>query len=292
MDALRDMAPDLFIVCDYGHILSSEALSIPRLGGINLHGSLLPRHRGAAPVQWSILSGDKTAGVTVIHMTPRLDGGPMIVQSSLDIGTHENAGELEGRLSQLGVPATLEALDRLRDFLNSQGEIRHVNAQGQSIEQLGILQDKERVTKAPRLAKSDGQLDFRYPATDIDRQLRGLQPWPGVYGELEIDQSKKLRVAILSAIPFAPSVETDEARTGELLWGESIKNIPELPTDCTLAVRCKSGYLGILELQPAGKRSMLSKEFLAGYGKSKSLRFLPPATHPHPLLSNPLFQEQ
>ncbi len=162
---LRERSPDLLIVCDYGQILSAEAISTARFGGINLHGSLLPRHRGAAPVQWSVLLGDAITGSCVIHLTPKLDGGPVLTRVETPIGTHENAGELEHRLSELGVACTLEALSMIRE--------------SKSIDELasrGTLQDQSQATKAPRLSKSDGQLDFRYPAELIDRQIRGLQP--------------------------------------------------------------------------------------------------------------------
>ena len=113
-DAIRACGADIMVVCDYGQILSGDTLRTTRLGGINLHGSLLPRHRGAAPVQWAILCGDKQTGVSVIHMTPRLDAGSIIATRSTLIGEKETASELEARLAQLGVDAVLESLDSVR----------------------------------------------------------------------------------------------------------------------------------------------------------------------------------
>ncbi|OYW19101.1 MAG: hypothetical protein B7Z55_09480, partial [Planctomycetales bacterium 12-60-4] len=107
---LEKYAPELFFVCDYGQILSKACLSVPRLGGINLHGSLLPRHRGAAPVQWALLKGDAEAGVSVIHMTPRLDAGPILSVASTMILPDENAGQLEPRLAEIGIEASLRRI--------------------------------------------------------------------------------------------------------------------------------------------------------------------------------------
>src|SRR5206468_11351590 len=138
---------DLFVVCDYGQILSRDALALARLGGINLHGSLLPKYRGAAPIQWAIFLGETETGVSVIHMTPRLDAGPVLVQRRLAIQPDETAGRLELRLAALGPETVLEAIGRL--------------AAGDTS---GIPQDPAKATKAPRLKKSDGLIDWSRPA--------------------------------------------------------------------------------------------------------------------------------
>ena len=113
---LKAMQPDLFFVCDYGQILSAECLATARLGGINLHGSLLPKYRGAAPVNWAIYRGETVTGVSVIHMTPRLDAGPTLASRSLEIGDDENAVALEQRLARLGVDAVMDAVDLLQKW--------------------------------------------------------------------------------------------------------------------------------------------------------------------------------
>jgi len=119
--SLATLRPDLFVVCDYGQILSRDLLAVPPLGGINLHGSLLPRHRGAAPVQWAIRAGDPVTGVSVIHMTPALDAGHVIVARATSVAPRETAAELEPRLAELGAGAVLDAVDRLQATL--QGRI-------------------------------------------------------------------------------------------------------------------------------------------------------------------------
>ena len=182
---LAALQADLFFVCDYGQILSRACLSASRLGGINLHGSLLPRHRGAAPVQWALLSGDQQAGVTVIHMTPKLDAGPALAVAQTDILPDETAAELEPRLAELGVQATITAMRALANW--------------DGCTELGEMQPSELVTKAPRLKKENGQLDFTKTAEHLERQVRGCQPWPGTFAELQLSPDKRVHMLIRSA---------------------------------------------------------------------------------------------
>ncbi len=179
---LAALRADLLFVCDYGQILSSECLGTTRLGGINLHGSLLPRHRGAAPVQWTLLSGDTEAGVTVIHMTPRLDAGPALAIARTAIVPDESAEHLEPRLAQLGVAATIEAIELL------------ANWDGTS--PIGSTQDPSLVTKAPRFAKSDGQLDFRRSAEMLARQVRACRHWPSTFADLTWSDGQHMRLLV------------------------------------------------------------------------------------------------
>src|SRR5215831_5886852 len=137
---LREREADLFVVCDYGQILSRETLSLARLGGINLHASLLPKYRGAAPINWAIYYGETETGVTVIHMTPQLDAGPALVQGLVAIEPAETAPQLEARLAKLGAGSVLEAIAKL-----TSGESDR-----------GIVQDPKLATKAPRLKKENG----------------------------------------------------------------------------------------------------------------------------------------
>jgi methionyl-tRNA formyltransferase len=284
---LTQLQADLLIVCDYGQILSKEALATASLGGINLHGSLLPRHRGAAPVQWSILAGDPQAGVSVIHMTTKLDAGPVLQQRETPIQPDESADALEARLSQLGVEPTMLAIETL--------------ARGD--EQAGIEQAPELTTKAPRLKKSDGQLDFRYPIAWIDRQIRGLQPWPGVFGNLILSQDHSARdnsaqdnseraKSIRTVIHRAKPIAIDPAKIarwgwtpGQVLWSDSALEaslVIEHPKQW-VAVVAHDGLLVLEVLQLAGKSAMQAASFVSGYGKQKNLRFETP-NNPHGLL--------
>ena len=240
LSLLDENPADLFVVCDYGQILSKEALGKAKLGGINLHGSLLPKYRGAAPINWALLHGDSVAGITVIHMTPRLDGGPMICLRSLEVGEAEDAVQLEERLSKVGVEAVLEAIEKLESW------------DGESV--IGELQQKELVTKAPRLKKSDGQIDWTCDAMVLFNRVRALKPWPGTFSNLLRDGKDPMRVIIHEVSvcdPAEPSLEPGDGRG----------------TDKGIVVQCGDRALCVKRIQPAGKREMVSEEFVRGYGK-------------------------
>lgn len=251
IEYLQSFQADLFFVCDYGQILSSDCLAAATLGGINLHGSLLPRHRGAAPVQWTLLSGDPVAGVTVIHMTPRLDAGPALAVRSLDILPDETAGELELRLAAVGVAATEESLNKLERW--------------DRCSTLGVTQDRSLVTRAPRFSKHHGQLDFRLSADYLVRLLRACHPWPATFADLVWPGGKSLRLLIRAArsVDSASSrqslgeVEVFSSSQLGLDWSEKWRTL--------LAVQTARGKFLISRVQPAGKREMDVAEFLRGH---------------------------
>jgi methionyl-tRNA formyltransferase len=233
---LRAESADLFVVCDYGQILSGETLSIPPLGGINLHGSLLPKYRGAAPIQWAILRGETTSGVTVIHMTPRLDAGPSLVQVSTPIDAEETAAELEPRLAELGIAAVNRALELL------------ANWDRQSV--LGTPQDRRQASRAPRLKKSDGHVNWSDSAEQIQNQIRALKPWPGTYTHWLRPGSEPLRL-ILDHV----HITTGQGVPGTVLRASG-KDLIIATADQAIAID---------QLQPAGKRLMDTETFLRGY---------------------------
>lgn len=260
---LATLNADLMVVCDYGQILSRDALGTTKLGGINLHGSLLPKHRGAAPVQWSILSGDSVAGVSIIHMTPALDGGPVLSQSSTEIGRAETAAELESRLSQIGVQSTLDSVALLASMSSIEDCV-----------DLGQKQDKSLVTKAPRLAKEDGELNLHYPVRWIDRLIRGLQPWPGSFAHLTFPDGKTLRIILPQATPIEMNLASLGLEPSELLFGESLRNFRESEPSLSGALYAVAldGLLEIPAVHPAGKKLMSSQEFLRGYARYTSMK--------------------
>ncbi|GAB5406649.1 MAG: methionyl-tRNA formyltransferase [Aureliella sp.] len=252
IERLKELGADLFFVCDYGQILSSAALSAARLGGINLHGSILPRHRGAAPVQWALLRGDVSAGVTVIHMTPKLDAGPALAVASTLVKPDETAEELEPRLAELGVASTVDAVDALAGW--------------DGASPIGTIQDRTLVTKAPRFAKADGLLDPRLPAEYLVRLVRACQPWPGTFTHLTWPSGKRLRVIVRAARATEECLELSAAPVG----ATSILNDADAEDGWknTLAVRCASGVLLVGLIQPAGKRVMSADEFSRGHASS------------------------
>ncbi len=262
LQRLRAADAELFFVCDYGQILSHECLACSGMGGINLHGSLLPKHRGAAPVQWSLLAGDRETGVSVIHMTPKLDGGPILATATTPILPDENAAQLEARLAQLGVQATCQAIQILQSWDGVSG--------------IGVPQHAALITKAPRFSKSDGQLDFRLPADVLARLVRALQPWPGTFADLKMGNAKPIRLLIRAARDLDCDLKSISHDIGSV-WATSAKQLhldwPEAGQRL-LAVQCSGSLLLVNRLQPAGKREMSADEFLRGHGASENQSFV------------------
>jgi methionyl-tRNA formyltransferase len=237
---LASLRPDLYVVCDYGQILSPETLSIPPLGGINLHGSLLPKYRGAAPVHWAIWNGDRETGVTVIHMTPKLDGGPALTLRATPIGESETTEELEPRLALLGVEPVHEAIAMLAAWDRSSP--------------LGKPQDPALACRAPRLKRSDGAVDWSLAAARIYNQFRALKPWPGSYTHWQRPNGEPLRL-LLDDIAIVDGVLPKSETPGSVLVSDGAR----------LEVATGEGILSLRKVQPAGKRVMEIDDFLRGY---------------------------
>jgi methionyl-tRNA formyltransferase len=233
------LAPDLLVVCDYGEILRPDSLVTARLGGINLHGSLLPKYRGAAPVQWAILSGDAETGNSVIQMTPGLDAGPCLGQQRTPIDPDEDAGELEARLADMGASLVLQVIEELET-----GTSRP------------IPQDKSLASKAPRLKKEQGAIDWSRPAQHIKNQVRGLRPWPRAFTFWKPANSAPVRLNIdrVALVPTTSELSSGCAPSGSIIAAAT-----------RLLIATGDTPLEILDLQPAGKRSMPAAEFLRGY---------------------------
>ena len=245
---LKELQPDLLVVCDYGQILSAETLQVAPRGGINLHGSLLPCYRGAAPVQWAIIQGESITGISVIHMTPRLDAGPCLVQRETAIGQQEDAGQLESRLALLGVDAVMESIAMLEHW------------DGHS--EIGVLQSEEESSVAPRLSRQDGEIDWSCGAEQIANRVRGLKPWPGSFTHWHRD-SQSLRLILDQLQVVAASGE--QLQTGTIL---------ELAED-GIHVATGMDVVVIERLKPAGKRVMSAVEFLRGYPLAVGNQFGP-----------------
>ncbi len=235
---ISKLGADLLVVCDYGQILKPAALAAAPYGGINLHGSLLPAYRGAAPVQRALLSGDRLTGVTVIHMTPKLDGGPILCVRETEIGDQETAGDLEERLSNIGIDAVLESVERLSAWDRKSA--------------IGKMQDPSKVSRAPRLSKAEGEIDWSRTPREIDCHVRGMQPWPIAFTFLALDESKPaIRLAIKQV--SRSDVPSGSANPGQIVAGDG------------LLVATGQGVIEINTLQPAGKREMDAHEFLRGH---------------------------
>lgn len=232
-EKLRGYDADLLVVCDYGEILKPETLATTAQGGINLHGSLLPKYRGAAPVQWAILRGEEETGNTVIQMTPRLDAGPALAVQRISIDPDETAGALEERMAEQGAALVLEVLAALESGTAAP-----------------LVQDNSEATKAPRLKKEHGQIDWSRSALEIKNQARALQPWPRAYTSWQGSAAEPLRL-IIHRVALA---EGENAEAGTVI-----------KTDGQLIIACGIGSVRLEEVQPAGKRKMTAEEFLRGY---------------------------
>ncbi len=242
---LAEMACDLFVVCDYGQILSAETLAASRLGGINLHASLLPKYRGAAPINWALYHGEAETGVSVIHMTPKIDAGPVIAQGATPIRPEETAVELETRLAEFGAWFVRRAIDLLES-----GRLE------------ALPQDPALASKAPRLKKTDGLIDWTRPAEAIRNQYRAMEPWPKTYTFWRRAKGPPLRMivgplAVEDRAPGAPPGTVLEADGGRLV------------------VAAGQGAVAIHGVHPSGKRPMSVEEFLRGQRVRPGDRFGP-----------------
>jgi len=227
MEALRAWAPDLVVVAAFGQILRPEVLGLPKFGCINVHASLLPRWRGASPINAAILHGDLHTGITIMKMDEGLDTGPILSQESIRIEGDETAGELSEKLADLGAQLLI---DTLPGYLS--GEIAPLE------------QDGSHSTYAPMLQKGDGRLDFLEPAEDLRRKVLAFNPWPGAF--IDVNETR-LKVHRAGSVP-----------------GQSGPGTP-LVMDSKPAVGTGDGILVLEEVQPAGKRPMPGNVFLNGF---------------------------
>ena len=229
---IRSLDPDLLVTAAYGQILSADLLSIPPMGGINLHGSILPAYRGAAPVSRAIQRGEIETGVTVIRMTPRIDAGGMMAFASTPIDPDETAGELEDRLALLGAPLIARAIAEL---VAGSAKI--------------LPQDRSKVTKAPKLGKEDGRIDWSKSNREIHNLIRAMQPWP-IASTHWLRPDGPARLIIHQSRPVE-----GQGEPGRVLEA----------TGDRLVVAAGSGAVGLLKVQLEGKKVLPVEEFLRGH---------------------------
>lgn len=234
---LKGFAPDVLVVVAYGKILPTPLLELPRLGAINVHGSLLPHYRGAAPIQWAVINGDKETGITIMQMDAGMDTGAILCQVTTAIGPEETSGDLFIRLAQLGGETLGRALDQLNGGLLKPRAQEHSSA-----------------TTAPMLRKEMGHLDWRLPAQRLHSLMRGLDPWPSAYGFINETRYRFFR-------PDVVTLHTD-AEPGTLLRAD----------DLGLLVATGEHCLRIQEIQPEGKKRMEVATYLRGASFSLPLR--------------------
>jgi methionyl-tRNA formyltransferase len=235
-EGLEAWAPDLGVVVAYGQIIPKALLDLPRLGMINVHGSLLPRYRGAAPVHRAVMNGDTVTGVTIMRVTPRLDAGAMFASVSREIAAGDTSGTVERDLSQLGARLLVDVVTRL--------------ASGTATE---TPQDENLATYAPKLTKADSDLDWTRPAAELHNQVRGLHPWP--HASTRIDSARL--IVLESAIVDAPAPAGAEGDT-------TPGTIRHVGRDALHVAAGRDTTLALLRVQPEGKRPMAIRDYLAG----------------------------
>ena len=235
---LKGCAPDLCVTAAFGQLLSQEILDIPPLGTINVHSSLLPRHRGSAPINWSIIKGDPVTGVTTMFTDKGMDTGDILLMRETPIGPAENAGELTDRLAVMGAQLLIETIRALEAGTLSR-----------------IPQDHEAATYEPKMDKELGRIDWSRPAQEIDWLVRGTTPWPGAFTTLGEQTIKVFELAVLDgAASGAP---------GEIVAADAKQG---------LVVSCGDRDVVLTQIQMPGAKRMNARDYLRGHGMETGIR--------------------
>ncbi len=237
LPVLEKYTPDLIVVVAYGKLLPGYILDFPKYGCINVHGSLLPKYRGSAPVQWSVINGDKTTGVTTMFMNAGMDTGDILLQKEFEILHHETGGMLMERMADIGAELLIETVEAIE-----KGTVK------------SVVQNEAEATKAPMLSKEMGKIDWNVPAEKIESLVYGMQPWPTAYFETEKGPVKVFELDVVNAETIGVP--------GQIISAGK-----------TLVVQTAKGQVEIKELQLQGKKRMNSEDFLRGnkFEKGQSL---------------------
>lgn len=234
IEHLRKFTPDLFIVAAYGEILKQPLLDLPPLGAINVHGSLLPKYRGAAPIQRCLMNGDRETGITIIKMVLEMDAGAMLATEKINLSSDETFGELEQKLSQISCPALIRVLNQLQnDALDP------------------IQQDPAKVTFAPKITPAETEIKWNRPAAEIHNLIRSISPQPGAWCWVQVGADKKRLKIKRSEVSNNPELKG--------YFGENL-----VFSDQEWIVACEQGALKLLEIQMEGKKSLNISDFLRG----------------------------
>lgn len=228
VNTIKEINPDVIVVAAYGKILPAKILHLPKYGCINVHASLLPKYRGAAPINWAIINGEKETGITIMQMDEGLDTGGILLQKGIEITKEDTAGTLSNKLSKIGAGLLIEGLSAIE-----KGGIK------------AIPQDNSKSSYAPMLKKEDGQIDWTKGAEDIYNMVRGMDPWPGAFTYYKGELWKVWKVR---------HGDTGKGRPGEILTADKDR----------IDVVSKDSVISILEIQPANKKRMPVSDFLRG----------------------------
>ncbi len=248
MEHLDSWAPDVVVVAAYGQILKPRVLNIPRHGCINIHASLLPKYRGAAPINWAIVNGEESTGVTIMEMEEGLDTGPMLLKKRTLIGPLETAGELHDRLAEMGAELIIDVMRLIHlDSLNP------------------VEQNHDQSSYAPMLSRDDGALQWTDSADSLAFKIRGFNPWPGTFSTLELasGESERIKFHLARALDQPSDQEPGVVVHADRKAGE-------------LHIATGSGVLECLQLQAPGRRAMDVADFLNGHDIDVGDRFTSP----------------
>ena len=229
--ALKSLAPDLCVTAAFGQLLSQEILDIPKLGTINVHSSLLPLHRGSAPINWAIIKGDQVTGVTTMFTDKGMDTGDMLLKRETPIGEKENAGELSDRLAEMGAQLLIETIRALEA-----GTLKR------------IPQDHEQATYEPKMDKELGRVDWEKSAQEIDWLVRGVTPWPGAFTTIGDQTMKLFDVTRVSDVP--------SGAPGEIIAADAKQG---------LIVSCADADVKLTTIQMPGAKRMNAADYLRGH---------------------------
>ncbi len=233
IERIAGYEPDLIVVIAFGQKIGSELTNLPPKGAINVHASLLPKYRGAAPINWAIINGETTTGISIIALAEKMDAGQILSQAQTDIRADETAGQLHDRLAEIAAPLLLKTVAQIADGTAVYAEQDHAGA-----------------TLAPKLAKTDGFLDFAEPADVLARKIRGFWPWPGASATYV---SKKADKSVRVTIAMAESIKTSNPA-----------GLPTGTLDENLNVICGENALKIMRIKPSGSALMDFKDFTNG----------------------------
>ena len=234
LEEIKQLNPDIILVVAYGKLLPKTILELPRFGCINVHASLLPKYRGASPIQWAVLNGDEKSGVTIMHMAEGLDTGDMILKQEVELSKEETAGSLHDKLAQIGGPLLVSAMDAIETGRAPR-----------------IAQKEEEASYVKVLDKAIGNLNFSRPAIELERFVRGLNPWPTAYTKLN---GKMLKIWKAKVVENTLSKEQRQQQFGTIVTIEKD----------SFGILTGEGILIVKELQLEGKRRMTVEEFLRG----------------------------
>jgi methionyl-tRNA formyltransferase len=230
IEGIRALRPDVIVVMAYGQILPRGVLEIPKIACLNLHASLLPRWRGAAPIQAAIAAGDRTTGTTVMYMDEGVDTGDILLQRTIDILPHDTGGSLHDRLAEIAPEALLNSLELLAK--ESAPRTR---------------QDNAFASYAPKLKREDGKISWSEPADAVERKIRAFDPWPGAFMAIKTNGTQKLKI-------FSATIVDLQGKPGEILKSQN-----------AFVIAAGKGALSLSEVQLEGKRRMSVAEFLRGH---------------------------